>query len=188
MIYLYKVDSMCLRRILFGGRIMYTIGICDDEVFYREHIKKLCDQFFKNKGEECKYFEFVTGEEFLNYDTEKIHLLFLDIEMPGLNGIEVLHEVENYECIWRIVFVSCHADMVWNSFSIKTLDFARKPVSYEQIDRWLSLMIRENQEDKMIYLENSNGLMSCKAEEVFYFQADRNYTLVYMKKEKYLLS
>lgn len=167
---------------------MYIIGICDDELMYREHIRGLCEKFFENSAEEYQCVEFATGEELLTCGLDRIHLLFLDVEMPGMSGINVLHEVENCDWVWRIVFVSNHSEMVWDSFSIKTLEFARKPVSYEQVYRWLSLMQRENAINKMIFLESMGNITMCKVEDIYFLKADRNYTVVYEKEKEYLLS
>lgn len=60
---------------------MYVIGICDDEMLCREHIKRLCEQFWAMTKEEYQCVEFATGEELLAYRENKIHLLFLDIEI-----------------------------------------------------------------------------------------------------------
>lgn len=167
---------------------MYTIGICDDESLYREHLRTLCERYFSNIGEEYQCVEFSTGEELLAYENGKLHLLFLDIEMPGINGIEVLRKVENYDWIWRVVFVSSHEELVWKAFSIKTLEFARKPVSHEQVSSWLNIMMREHKANKTIYFENGNSVVTCEAEELYYLEADRNYTVAHKKEEKLLLS
>lgn len=167
---------------------MITIGICDDENKHRQHIKELCERFFSEYPQEHEYVEFTLGEEVLAYRGDKLHLLFLDVEMKGINGIEVLKRVEDVDWIWRIVFVSNHEEAVWNAFSIKTLEFARKPIQYQQVEKWLTIAIRENQENIVFEFIASNGRIYKAIEEIYYLEASRNYTCLYGKNEKWLIN
>lgn len=69
---------------------MYYIGVCDDFKLYRDNIREQCDRLFEEIGKEYTCIEFSSGEEVLRYDGPIMHLLFLDTEMPDMNGIEVL--------------------------------------------------------------------------------------------------
>lgn len=173
---------------------MFLIGICDDEALHRQHIRELCEQYFKTYPQAHEYVEFTLGEEVLEYQEvaensgARLHLLFLDVEMGELDGIEVLRKAEAADWIWRIVFVSSHEEMVWNSFSIKTLEFARKPVEYRQIEKWLNTAIRENKENVM--LEYTSGILKnyIALEDIYCLEAERNYTILHKKDENILMN
>ena len=179
---------------------MFSIGICDDEELQRRHLRELCEYFFAENPMEYEVIEFTSGEELLIYQDKevdfrdkphhdkKLHLLFLDVEMGGIDGIEVLRNVEEAPWIWRIVFVSSHAEAVWKSFSIKTLEFARKPVTYQQIEKWLRIAIRENAENVM--LEYVVGKQQCYVllEDIYYLEAAGNYTYLYTKDASSLIN
>lgn len=167
---------------------MITIGICDDEEKHRQHIKELCEHFFSKAPQEHEYVEFSLGEEVLAYRGDKLHLLFLDVEMNGINGIEVLKCVEGVDWIWRIVFVSNHEEAVWDAFSIKTLEFARKPIQYQQVEKWVRTAIRENQENIVFEFITPNGRIYKATEEIYFLEAARNYTCLYGKNEKCLIN
>lgn len=173
---------------------MFIIGICDDEELHRQHIRELCEQYFAEYPQEHEYVEFHSGEAVLEYgdaaenSDSKLHLLFLDVEMGELDGIEVLRKVEDADWIWRIVFVSSHEEMVWKSFGIKTLEFARKPVEYWQIEKWMNIAGRENKENVM--LEYTSGILKhyVALEDIYYLKADGNYTILHKKDEAVLVS
>lgn len=158
---------------------MWLIGICDDEQVHRQHIRELCERFFENNPQSHHYVEFTSGEELLVYQERSpgmLHLLFLDIEMGGVDGIEVLRQVEDADWIWRIVFVSSHEEMVWDSFSIRTLEFARKPVAYPQIEKWIRTAIRENQENVLLEYMDEGVQKYIALEDIYYLAAEGNYT------------
>ena len=106
---------------------MIRIGICDDETTYRGQIKAICSAYLNAQDQRCEFVEFRSGGEVLDYQGEKIHLLFLDIEMPGANGLEVLSKVRKNEKIWRIVFVTSHKELKWETVDLKTLAFSGGP-------------------------------------------------------------
>ena len=113
---------------------MIIIGICDDEEQYRAQIKLLCSAFFDTQKQEFGFVEFTSGEEVLAYQGDRIHLLFLDIEMPGMGGLEVLSRVRRNERIWRIVFVTSHKELKWETIDLKTLAFLEKPLEKAGVD------------------------------------------------------
>jgi len=169
---------------------MWLIGICDDEQMHRQHIRELCERFFEDNPQSHEYVEFTSGEELLLYQERSqgmLHLLFLDIEMGGVDGIEVLRKVEDADWIWRIVFVSSHEEMVWDSFSIKTLDFARKPVAYPQIEKWIRTAIRENRENILLEYMDQGVQKYIALEDIYYLAAEGNYTILHEKSNVTLL-
>lgn len=173
---------------------MFLIGICDDEEFHREHIKKLCEQYFAEYPQEHEYIEFTSAEEVLVYGEaaensgSKLHLLFLDVEMGELDGIELLRKLENAAWIWRIVFVTSHDEVMQDAFGIKTLGFAHKPVEYRQVEKWITTAIRENKENVM--LEYMVGMQKSyiALEDIYYLEAEGNYTKLYQKDEMQLIN
>lgn len=167
---------------------MFYIGICDDEEIYRKRIKGLCEKYFAEHPQEYKCLEFVSGEEFLTFKEHKIHLLFLDIELDGMNGIEVLSRLENDGNVWRVVFISSHDEMVFSVFGLKTLGFEKKPARYEKVAKWISIALRENKEE-VIY-EYSTGYEKgyFTQDKIYYLMADGSYTHIYLQNKKHVLS
>lgn len=173
---------------------MFSIGICDDEKFYRNHIKELCERFFTENPQPHELVEFTSGEEVLAYrdvgsDARgKLHLLFLDIELDGMGGLEVLRKVEDANWIWRIVFVSSHEEQVWDTFSIKTLGFVRKPMEYYQVEKWIQVAIRENKENVVLEYVVGTQKAYIALEDIYYFESAGNYTYLHEKEETRLIN
>ncbi len=175
---------------------MITIGICDDEEKQRQIIRQLCERFFKEYEErygrehEHEILEFSSGEEVLAYGNtnQKLQLLFLDVEMGELSGIELLRKIEDEDWIWRTVFVSNHEDAIWEALGIKTLDFGRKPVTYLQIEKWINTAIRENIKNVVIEYMEGTQCGYTAVEDVFCLEAAGNYTYLWKRKDKLLVN
>ena len=166
---------------------MITIGICDDENSARQHIKELCDGFFAEYSQPYKCIEFASGEEFLNYGADSIDLLFLDVELGGINGIEVKKIIEQKENVWRIIFVTNYQDVVWEAFGFRTLTFLRKPVNATELEGWLKVALKEMQKNISYGFPIDKGMSYVKLEDIYYFEAAGNYTYLYTKDGKLLV-
>ena len=110
------------------------IGICDDKKNEQTQLENLCKQYFEKSGTEYELVKFQSAEEVVDYckhaKGERIDLLFLDIEMQGMSGIELKDRILKEDAVWRIVFVSHYKEKVFESFGLKTLGFVVKPIGY----------------------------------------------------------
>lgn len=163
---------------------MIIIGICDDEEVYRAQIKELCSAVFEEQNQEFDFVEFTSGEEVLAYRGDKIHLLFLDIEMPGMDGLTVLSEVRRNERIWRIVFVTSHKELKWDTVDLKTLAFLEKPLERAGVETCIRTVLRENRENIDISYKTLQGTGFIRLDRVVFIQARGNYVNVCSEDEE----
>ncbi len=166
---------------------MFFIGICDDEESFRIDIKQKCETYCKEIGADCACLLFESPEQLLEYDGEKMLLLFLDIEMPKINGVELLRIPEVIEKVWRIVFSTSHEEFKIDTISIKTLGFEKKPVSYEIITRYIEIAIKESKQNIKVLVKTLDGEEYLATEDIVYAEAERNYSFVAVGKRKILV-
>ncbi|GAA3763464.1 LytTR family DNA-binding domain-containing protein [Flavobacterium ginsengiterrae] len=127
-------------------------------------------------------------------EKEKVDILFLDIDMPGLNGIEFRKQaLEIPVC----VFITAHPEHAVESFQIETLDFIVKPL---KLDRFTQTMnrIEEFMEIKLkaslfeasiggdtIYIKEGHDQTKVKLHEILYLEALKDYTLIITDKKRH---
>lgn len=99
------------------------IAICDDEKNVREYIKERINNFDRDIDVVC----FENGEDIIIYD-EPIDILFLDIQMPGMNGMDIARQlrIENEELI--IIFVTALEEYVFKAFDVGAFNYLLKPL------------------------------------------------------------
>lgn len=163
---------------------MLTIGICDDEKNYRNDLKNYCDRYLTAQNQEYQIIMFSSGEEVLEYSGDKIHLLFLDIEMTGIDGLEVMEKVRVREEIWRIVFVTSHKELKWDTIDLKTLAFLDKPVDSKGVETCIRTVIRENRENIDVSIKTIDGIRYMKLDQIYYIEAQRNYVTIYSSNDE----
>lgn len=175
-----------------------VIGICDDRREEREYLQALCEAYADNKKEICEYMLFSSGKEVLEYcmDSENsvIDLLFLDIEMSGMSGLELRAAVAKEEKIWRIAFVTSHMESVLDAYGIKTIGFVPKPPTYEQVEKNIQIVAEELKENVTIEIvRDKDDVLQIELNDIVYLKAAGSYTEVYtydalQKNESYILS
>lgn len=175
-----------------------VIGICDDRREEREYLQALCEAYADNKKEICEYVLFSSGKEVLEYcmDSENsvIDLLFLDIEMSGMSGLELRAAVAKEEKIWRIAFVTSHMESVLDAYGIKTIGFVPKPPTYEQVEKSIQIVAEELKENVTIEIvRDKDDVLQIELNDIVYLKAAGSYTEIYtydalQKNESYILS
>lgn len=161
------------------------VGIVDDNDAERYLIKKCIQECFLKKKAGCEIVEYSTGDELIRYLNDsgsvRIDLLFLDVEMPGMDGIEVKDSIIHMDKVFRIVFVTMHMDTVYRAFGYKVIDFLTKPVSALSIEKNIDVAAKELIQNTKIPIEE---LPETYLEDLEYIKSENNYVWVYLKDRK----
>lgn len=160
------------------------IGICDDEKYARQEVRRLCELYFSENKIEHDYIEFESGEAVLTYSTNRdslpIDLLFLDVEMEGLDGIRLKEQLLRQRAIERIVFVTSHKDKVFDAFGQKTIGFIPKPPAYERVEKMLTIVREEKRENvELVFTGYRGEEQNLRLNDIAYFKASGSYTEIY---------
>ena len=111
----------------------YKIAVCDDEqIFGDDVVKKL-----KEQSEHCEISEYISGEELLNSSME-FDMIFLDIEMTGINGINAAFTLRERGYDGMIIFLTSHTEFMPDAFKVKAFRFLDKPLDSEKFNEAFS--------------------------------------------------
>ena len=96
--------------------MVYQIGICDDEISTCSELEKILIDYFKMAGLDVQINIWYRAEDFIRDVPQKIKvdLLFLDIEMPGKNGVHVGEYIRNdiKDEAMHIIYISSKTDIL----------------------------------------------------------------------------
>lgn len=161
------------------------IGICDDNRDIRDGMKVLCDRWFAENKIQYTPILFSGGKEVLQYDGERMLLLLLDVEMPDMNGIEVMEHLVRSNKVWRIVFVTGYGHFVHKAFGLKTLGFVEKGYDIEKdLRHWLSVAIEEDYQNRVVQFVPGDKNSCYRMDEILYIEGSKNYIEVHTAKGK----
>lgn len=143
-----------------------VVGICDDEVQEREQIREVCEQILAQNGCPAKIELFEDASLVLKTDS-KLDILILDIEMPGMTGIELKEQLQQGEGTTYIIFVSDHEEMISEAFGLNVLRLVEKVNLKEKLPEALSQAIRMKRTNCIVH-----GISS---ENILYINSEGNY-------------
>lgn len=105
------------------------IGICDDDSFFTKEIRNRLSAF-RTDTEGFDISDFSSAEELIEHYKSGgyFDILFIDIEMKGISGIEAAEIIRALGPRTIIIFVSAHSDYIFEAFRIEALHFLVKPV------------------------------------------------------------
>lgn len=124
---------------------------------------------------------------------EEIHILFLDIQMPELNGLEFSHMV-NPET--RIIFTTAFGQYALDSYKVNALDYLLKPISYadflqsvNKAMQWFELKQKagnrpeEEVNNEYIYVKSDYKLVQIALDKILYIEGLKDYIKIHIENE-----
>ena len=156
------------------------IIICDDEEYMLENIKQVC---IESLGEEAHTTCYLSSEELMkeiNNVKPEVDLFILDIEMPGIDGLELKEIISRVYMDTNILFVTSHDELVYEAFGHKVVGFIPK----ENYEDKLVKKLREVKDaiaDKALIkiCINKNMEYTIYTNEIYSIEANREYTTLY---------
>lgn len=153
------------------------IAICDDDAIQVE----LTKNFIKNSSIDLgiKYFTANSGEELLGMEQfiEDFDIIFLDIEMTGLNGIETAREVRKNNTDAIIVFITGFKDYALDAYELNIFHYILKPISQEKISELMLNIIQRIDEikayketEKFFIVKTKDKVIQLPYNEIYYFE------------------
>lgn len=175
-------------RVLYSpeGKIMRAI-ICDDEKSTCSELEEVILKYAKEKNVSLVTEVFYSGDTLLNYlQREKINILFLDIELPGKDGVMVgkyIREVLEEENIF-LVYISSKENYALQLFQNRPFDFLVKPIEQAKIYHVLDNIYRISGKNSMGFeFQAQNSTYRISYKDILYFQSTGRKINIVMKKE-----
>lgn len=179
---------------------MYTAIIIDDEIMARELLKGMIEEF-------CPQVTIVDTCENLPEGIKSIrkhnpNIVFLDIEMPGYSGLDLLDFYNEEDINFSIIFVTAYNQYAIQAFKLSAVDYLLKPIEVDDLTAAIHLYekkIRENNNfevlknnmlsnSKKLALNTAQSIQFVALEDILFFKADGAYTNVYLVDGKTILS
>ncbi len=171
--------------------------IIDDERLARKELAGLLTKFptIEIIGE-CSNFE----EAKKAIEADQPDLIFLDIQMPGKNGFELLEELET---VPKVIFVTAYDEYALKAFEVNALDYLLKPVEEDRLAEAIQKVLNEEDEkpdeaypqihhgrlgqDDQIFLKDGEKCWFVSLRDIKMFESEGNYVRVYFNNFKPLI-
>lgn len=145
---------------------MICIAVCDDEKYMSDRIRTMVSDFFSGKNMETAILQFSCGEDLLKYNG-KIDILFLDIQMRDLDGMETARKLRADKFRGILIFITVLREMVFQSFEVQAYDYLVKPIEEKHFEKTMerlyfsmknaseaSLLVQKGYESRIVSLDD----------------------------------
>ena len=168
---------------------MYQICIVDDEDNSLNQLKEILLKFFKEKSIQVDIFSFNNPVNFIDkFIPNKYDIIFLDISMPQINGIDVGKKIREKDISTTIVFTTSLIQYALSGYEVNAFDYLLKPINYSSLaltlQRWLKL---QNNNDNSITIKYKNSFIKLDIISILYIEVIDHKLIIHTKNEDYSL-
>lgn len=157
---------------------MINCLIVDDEPLAQD----ILERYINGNDKLCLIKKCSTAlEAFETLHQQKIDLLFLDVKMPALNGIDFLKSLKNPPAV---IFTTAFSEYAVASYDLNAVDYLLKPITQERFNKGLEklfkpqLIVVEEQKD-YTYFKVSSKLIRVRHEDILFAQSIKDYILLF---------
>lgn len=148
------------------------IAIVEDNAVDSEILEELLSKFFLQENINFELFIYTSGEDLLVDWPSDFDIVFLDIHMEKMNGIEAAARIRETNERVVIIFVTHDPQYSLMGYSVDALDYLIKPITFDLLDRVLSKAVRRlgNLDRTCITIRNNEGYFIVNPMDIQYIE------------------
>lgn len=165
--------------------------VVDDELIAREGIAKYVNEIpYLNLVAKCKS-AFELDEVLMK---NEVDLVFLDIQMPGITGVEWLKNSTNPP---QIIFTTAHREFAVEGFELNAIDYLLKPITLPRFAKAVAKSYKiwndkkedttvANTSDDYIFIKEDQQTVKVKLEDILFIEAAVDYIFIHTKEKRHI--
>lgn len=162
------------------------IAICDDEELFIENTKHLINSILVDIGM-CSITAFSSGEELLEqHYKEKFDIIFLDIEMSGISGIETARKIRSNDTKVIIVFLTNYTDFALEGYEVDAYRYLVKSQPYYILEnQFRSVFDEYSQNHRCFVINTRNDIICIHLNDICFFEVLNKKITVHTMEKSY---
>lgn len=159
-------------------KMKINIAVCDDDPLMRSKIVKL----IKSIRLDFNIYEYASGEELLASKNEFM-IIFLDIEMPGINGLETAMHIRENDDKAIVIFLTSYDNYMQDAFKVKTFRYLEKPIVIDKFKEAFLAAVSEIETRKSVVINVQKGTRIIDYNDIICLEAFGDGIYIYTKNE-----
>lgn len=133
-----------------------NIFICDDQPEFTAEFERQLNEYFTSRNLLYRLFSYTKGTDVLNAEVYP-HIIFLDIKMAGLSGMETARQIRKNNTHSKIIFLTAYKQYVFQSFDVDASHYLIKPIAPQKLHAVLDHVIMQLNPPAMQFLTVQSG-------------------------------
>lgn len=163
---------------------MYKIAIVEDEHTDMSLLKECLKRYEKSRELNIEITCFESATAYLKTDNKKFHIIFMDIKMQGINGIEAAKQLRKTDHETVLIILTTMASFAIHGYEVDALDYILKPISFPRLQAVMDKALRRvarNMNDEVL-LQTTVGIWRMSASKIQFVEVI-DHRLVYHTDE-----
>lgn len=149
---------------------MLKVLVCDDDVFITSQVNDLLCEI-----KTANHIEFETdirnNSDFINTFSAIYDIAIIDIEMPGVNGLELSEKLKEQNPDILVIILTSYSDYLDKAMNISVFRYLSKPIEPDRFNRnFIEAVVKHRQICKQIVVESSNRVNFVRTKDILYIE------------------
>ena len=155
------------------------IAIVDDDAEYRSQLTAYANRYAEENGEALDMAVAADGMNFVSDYRADCDVLFLDVEMPLLDGISTAREIRKVDPCVQIIFLTNYSQYAINGYEVNAIDYVIKPITYFVFQQKLkkALAFSHRSMEQELVLRSERGVVRLLPRQIVWAESQKNYTV-----------
>jgi len=167
------------------------IAVCEDQKELAGSLRREIESFFEEQEDVLiTISEYYDGQALLDGDAQHpFDVIFMDIELPGISGMEAAGKLRQRGSDALIIFVTAYSEFMATSFHVEAFDFLTKPIQTTDIVRVLNRCVQKlNQQGGTIVIKTGTGAAPVRLRDILYIASSKHYLNIVTRDGKTMRS
>ncbi len=166
---------------------MVRIAVVENEKEYRDIIRSMIEKFGDENDKSFEISEFSTAVDFISDYSAEYDIVFMDIDMPLMNGLKTAKLLRGQDEDVIIIFVTSFEKYAIKGYEVNATDFIVKPLNYNVFSAKFKKVVDKVKTDEEPTLISSTrlGKIKIKIADIYYVSVEGRYVLLHTKSGEY---
>ncbi|EGT3616078.1 response regulator transcription factor [Clostridium perfringens] len=168
---------------------MFNIALCEDNSLQREELKNNLSKILDEIGVDYKIIAFENGEALLKSYPEKLDMLFLDIQMGNLTGMETARKVRDYDNKVEIIFITALWDYVQKGYEVRAFRYLIKPVKFQELKEQVIACVENiiEKKDTYITIKDKGNMLKIRTEDILFLETFERKVIIHTISQEHIV-
>ena len=162
------------------------IAVCDDEEKFRTQAREMIDKLAGSIDVVVDAYE--DGRKLLQaFDANPYDVLFLDIEMPAMDGITLAKKLRERSDSIYIVFLTGHVEYALEGYEVNALRYLTKPIQEDKLREVLRFVMDKSSSKRQLLIKVEGEETLINVSDIIYLEAQNQYVMIYTVSGEFLV-